>query len=492
MALNKPTQLASLYLQPKVGGDFAAMRGMAKALFQWDAVGEVPGVGRKALIENVFISEHTVGFEDYRASVEAESWEAIEEESALTRSQLESAAAVFAKSEASIVCWAMGLTQQKHAVRTIRELVNVWLLRGQVGKAGAGLCPVRGHSNVQGDRTMGITENPKEPFLAALDQEFGIDSPRWHGYDAVSAIEAMARGEVKTFFCLGGNFAAATPDTDATEAAMRQVSFQVHVATKLNRTHLLCGEETLLLPCLGRSEIDRRAEGPQKVTVEDSMSCVHASHGKLEPAGPKLLSEPAIVARAARAALPESPIPWDTFSEDYREIRKRIEKTIPGFQNFEARLGMPGGFYLGNAARDRKWNTASGKAEFLGGALPRLEEPAGTLRLMTLRSHDQYNTTLYGLDDRYRGIQGERRVLFVHPEDLRERGFSEGRRVTLVHLDATGQRRVARDFKLVEYDIPRGCAAAYFPETNVLFPLASVTEKSRTPTSKYLPILLEG
>jgi molybdopterin-dependent oxidoreductase alpha subunit len=365
------------------------------------------------------------------------------------------------------------------------------LLRGNLGKPGAGLCPVRGHSNVQGDRTMGIYEKPSAAFLDALDKAFDMRSPRKHGYDVVEAIAALHEGKAKVFFAMGGNFAEATPDTAFTEAALRRCAVTAHVTTKLNRSHLVTGKEAFILPCLGRSEIDMRGGKPQKVTVEDSMSMVHASVGRNAPASPHLLSETAIVAGLARATLPGSKIPWEKYGEDYASLRDKIAEVLPPFKDFNRRIEEPGGFYLGNAAAERSWkDVEGGKARFTAMPLPLLSVPEGALRLMTFRSHDQYNTTIYGMDDRYRGVYGERRVVFLHPLDIESRGLSAGDYVDLTHRGEDGVERVAEKFKVVEYDIPKGCAGAYFPETNVLVPLASKALRSGTPTSKFLPILL--
>jgi molybdopterin-dependent oxidoreductase alpha subunit len=484
MVTGRGTSIATLYLQPKVGGDFAVFTGMMKILLERE---ERAG----GIFDRGFLAEHTEGLEAALDIVRASSWELIEEQSGLTRVQIEMAADVYARAKGVIACWAMGLTQTKHAVATIRQLVNLMLLRGNVGRPGAGLCPVRGHSNVQGDRTMGIYEKPAPAFLDALDRVFGIHAPRKNGYDVVEAIAAMGEGKARVFFAMGGNFAAATPDSTYTEAALRRCAVTAHVTTKLNRSHLITGREAYILPCLGRSERDvskGRTGKPQKVTVEDSMSMVHASEGRNPPASPHLLSEPAIVCALARAALPDSPLPWEAWAGDYSLVRDKIAETLPAFRDFNARIAAPGGFYLGNAAAERRWNVEGGKARFTAEPLPILSVPEGALRLMTVRSHDQYNTTIYGLDDRYRGVYNERRVVFLHPLDMAERGLTADSRVDLTSVWEDGSERVARDFRAVEYDIPRGCAAAYFPETNVLVPLNAFTEKSQTPLSKFIPI----
>lgn len=402
-------------------------------------------------------------------------------------------------SRRTIVCWAMGLTQHKHAVATIREVVNFLLLRGNIGRTGAGVCPVRGHSNVQGDRTMGIFERPAPAFLDALEKEFGFAPPRHHGYDVVRSIEALRDGKAKVFFAMGGNFVGATPDTEVTEAAMRRASLTVHVSTKLNRSHAVTGRRALILPTLGRTDKDVRKstlgkkDTVQFVTVEDSMGLVHSSRGNLKPASPHLLSEPAIVARLARATLgTDSTVDWEEFEKDYATIRDRIARVVPGFEDFNARVAKPGGFRLPHAPRDeRRFPTATGKANFTAAPVEYPTVPEGRLLLQTLRSHDQYNTTIYGLDDRYRGIKGGRRVVLVNPEDARELGFADGSYTDLVSEWKDGVDRRAPGFRVVYYPTTRGCAAAYYPETNVLVPLDSTADTSNTPASKSVIVRLE-
>jgi molybdopterin-dependent oxidoreductase alpha subunit len=385
----------------------------------------------------------------------------------------------------------MGLTQHRNAVANIQEIVNLHLLRGQIGKPGAGLCPVRGHSNVQGDRTVGIWERPRPEFLDALGHAFGFAPPRHHGYDTVESIRAMHAGRVKVFFALGGNFLQATPDTEYTAAALRRCRLTVHVSIKPNRAHLVAGEVALILPCLGRSERDTQACGEQIVSTENSMGVVQMSRGVLDPASPHLLSEPAIVAGLARATLARrSTVDWAALVADYDRIRNGIEQVIPGFDRYNERVREPGGFYLPNKARVREFLTATGKANFTLHPLPRLELAPGQLVLTTVRSHDQFNTTIYGLNDRYRGIRGGRRVVFMNAEDVRERGLEDGAIVDITSY-YDGERRQARRFRVVEYDVPRGSAAAYFPEANVLVAAASVAEKSNTPASKSIVVSVE-
>jgi len=371
-------------------------------------------------------------------------------------------------------------------------VVNLLLLGGHLGRPGGGACPVRGHSNVQGDRTMGITPRPKPALLDGLRQVFGFDPPREPGLDTVAAIEAMAAGRASVFLAMGGNFAAASPASDFTEAALSKCRLTVHVATKLNRSHLVVGHDALILPCLGRSERDVQQRGPQKVTVEDSMSMVHASAGANEPASPHLLSEPAIVAGIARATLTSDAAPtidWDHLVADYSRIRRAIAKTLPAlFHDYNARIEKPGGFYLGNAARQRKWNTDAGRAKFMTHAIPDQSLPPGQLRLMTVRSHDQYNTTVYGMQDRYRGVSGTRRVVFMNALDLQARKLRDGDLVDITSHADDGSTRTVRGYRAVGYDIPRGCAAGYFPEMNPLVSVASFADGSRTPLSKFVPV----
>jgi molybdopterin-dependent oxidoreductase alpha subunit len=384
----------------------------------------------------------------------------------------------------------MGLTQHRNGVANVQEIVNLLLLRGNVGRRGAGPCPVRGHSNVQGDRTVGITERPQPAFLERLGREFGFAPPREVGLDTLGALEAMRAGRVQAFVGLGGNFAVATPDTERTAEALRRCALTVQVSTKLNRSHLVCGREAFVLPCLARSEADVQASGPQLVSVENSMSVVHASQGRLAPASPQLRSEPAIVAGLARAVLgAASRVPWEALVDDYDRIRERIERVIPGFEDYNRRVRQPGGFVLPSGARRRRFETPRGRALFTCHALPDLALGAGRLRLTTIRSHDQFNTTVYGLDDRYRGVRGERRVVFLHPQDAAERGLAEGDRVDLTsHF--RGETRRVEAFRVVPYDLPRGCAAAYFPEANPLVPAADAAWGSNTPAYKSIEISL--
>ncbi|MFB7344564.1 FdhF/YdeP family oxidoreductase [Streptomyces hydrogenans] len=475
--------LTDLFLQIRIGGDQALFRLLNKLVL------DAPGA-----VDEEFVREHTHGFEAFRAAAGEADWEETLAATGLSRAEIERALEMVLASERTIVCWAMGLTQHKHSVPTIREVVNLLLLRGNIGRPGAGVCPVRGHSNVQGDRTMGIFERPAPAFLDALDKEFGIVSPRHHGFDVVRSIQALRDGEAKVFFAMGGNFVGATPDTEVTEAVMRNARLTVHVSTKLNRSHAVTGTRALILPTLGRTDKDVQRSGRQFVTVEDSMGQVHASRGNLPPAGPHLLSEPAIVARMARAVLGAgSATPWEDFEADYAAVRDRIARVVPGFEDFNARLAAdPAGFALPHAPRDeRRFPTKTGKANFTAAPVEYPRVPEGRLLLQTLRSHDQYNTTIYGLDDRYRGIRGGRRVVMVHPEDAAELGLADGAYADLVSEWTDGSERRAPGFRVVHYPTARGCAAAYYPETNVLVPLESTADISNTPASKSVVVRLE-
>lgn len=473
------TTLADRYLQVKLGGDQALLQGVLKRLIERDA------------LDRSFIQTQTDGFDTLIASLQECSWATIVEQSGIPREQIEAFADEIGSCERIIACWAMGLTQHKHAVPTIQELVNVLLLRGSIGKPGAGLCPVRGHSNVQGDRTMGIWEHPPVWFLDAIEREFGFAPPRETGFHTVDTIRAMLDNRVKVFFALGGNFLSATPDTQATARGLKNCSLTVHVSIKLNRSHLVTGRTALILPCLGRTERDRSGGKEQFVTTENSMGVIQLSRGTLTPASPHLLSEVEIVARLAVATLgTRSTIPWRELAADYDRIRDHIERVVPGFTDYNRRVRQPGGFYLPNKPREGQFPTATGKARFTTSPLAELRLEPGQLAMMTIRTHDQFNTTVYGLEDRYRGIHHERRVVLLNREDIAERNLKPGDVVDLVsHFH--GETRRAKRFIIVEYDIPRGCAATYFPETNVLVPLNSTADGSHTPTSKYVVMTVE-
>ncbi|HXM46981.1 MAG TPA: FdhF/YdeP family oxidoreductase [Pyrinomonadaceae bacterium] len=484
--LGKGTKLADLFLQVRINGDVALLKGIMKELF--DAEERRPG----SVLDHEFINSHTTGFEEFKAALSRSHWGDILEQSGITKVKIEDAARIFIESERVIFCWAMGLTQHKNAVANIEEIVNLMMLRGQMGKPGAGLCPVRGHSNVQGDRTMGIWEQPSPDFLDRLGTEFSFRPPRRHGWDTVHAIQAMHRGEAKVFFALGGNFLSATPDTKYTAEALRRCRLTVHVSTKLNRAHLITGEQALILPCLGRTEIDEQESGPQMVTTENSMAVVEGWEGRLQPASKDLLSEPAIVAGLAKAVLGDrSCVDWEGLRGNYDRIREHIEHVVPGFENYNQRARQPAGFYLPNPIRELKFNTDDGHAHFTVHELPKHDLQPGQFLMMTMRSHDQFNTTIYGLDDRYRGIHNGRRVVFLNPDDIRLNGLHDGQTVDLIsHFE--GEERVALRFTVVQYSIPRRCAATYYPETNVLVAVRNFADKSNTPASKSVVISIRA
>ncbi len=483
MATLSATPIASRYYQLTIGGDVACVQGMMKALLAADA------------LDHGFIATETAGFEAVKAQVESRDWETLEQESGLSRAEMEEAAGIYAASKATILCYGMGLTQHRSSSSAVQQLMNLLLLRGNIGRPGAGICPLRGHSNVQGARTVGMAEKPAKAFLDALETVFGFSPPRRDGHTVVETIAAMERGEAKAFIGLGGNFAVAAPDPVRTHAAMRRLDLSVHIATKLNRTHLLPGKETLLLPCLGRTEFDQQASGRQSVTVEDSMSMVHASRGLNPPASEHLKSEPAIVAGIAMALGPDPHVDWKSLVGDYDLIRDAIEAVLPEqFGNYNARVRIPGGFRLPVPASERVWKTASSRANFMpyaaDGQDPRRGDPDVFL-LTTVRSHGQYNTTIYGADDRYRGVFGRRDVVFAHPEDIKARGFKPGELIDLVPAFDDGMRAV-RGFTLVERDLPRGCLAAYYPETNGLVSLDDHDKRSGTPAYKSVPVRMIG
>jgi molybdopterin-dependent oxidoreductase alpha subunit len=478
MATYSATDIASTYYQVKAGGDAAALKGIAKHLLVLDA------------LDHDFIATQTQGFAEFAADIAATSWEAIERESGLSRADLENVAQIYAKSRATIITYGMGITQHNKGTANVRLIADLLLLRGNIGKPGAGICPLRGHSNVQGNRTVGITEKPTAAFLDRLGTVFGFTPPTVHGHDAVQAAQAMIDGEAKALLCLGGNFAVAMPDHDKAFPALKTLDLSVHVATKLNRTHLLVGKETWLLPCLGRTELDMQPSGQQSITVEDSMSMVHASSGKLKPASPLLRSEPAIVAGIAHATLTNSNTDWLELVADYDRIRDRIEQTLPGFENFNARIRIPGGFRMPLPPTERIWPTPTGKAMFslFDGVEENLPgEGENVLRLVTLRSHDQYNTTIYALDDRYRGVFGRRDVLFMNEADMQQLGLEHGDRVDITTALPDSQQRL-NDITLVAYSIAPGTVAAYYPEANVLVPLHYLDKESGTPSYKSVPV----
>ncbi|MBL9187559.1 MAG: FdhF/YdeP family oxidoreductase [Opitutaceae bacterium] len=483
--LGEGARLSDLWLQPRIGGDLALFKGLMKAMLE--AEDARPGT----VFDPAFIREHTHGFEALVADLRSTSWDDVVAASGVALESIRAAAAIAGASRATIACWAMGLTQQPAAVATIQQVTNFLLLGGHLGRRGAGVCPVRGHSNVQGDRTMGICERMPEAWLDRLDAEFGVRSPRHHGLDTVGTIRAMAADRVGVLVAMGGNFLSATPDTEFTAAALRRCRLTAHVATKLNRAHLVTGRTALLLPCLGRTERDRQAGGEQLVSTEDSMGVINASRGRLEPAAPTLLSEPAIVCRLARAVLGEtSRIPWTKFEGDYDLVRERIARVVPGFADYNRRV-REGPFHLPNPPRDgRVWRTRTGRANFTVAPIPGGVTGPGEYLMMTIRTHDQFNTTVYGLDDRYRGVFGGRRVVFMHEADIAAAGLQQGQLVDLTNRHG-GVERVARAFMVAPYRIPRGCVATYFPEANVLVPIDSVAARSNTPTSKYVVVTVQ-
>jgi molybdopterin-dependent oxidoreductase alpha subunit len=483
--------IADEFVQIRLGGDMALFAGLGRLLLEADD--QAPGT----VVDRDFIAAHCANIEEYEAHTRAVDMDTVLEATGIDRAQLDRVAKMVIASERTVACWAMGLTQHRHAVPMISEIANVLLLRGMFGKPGAGLCPVRGHSNVQGDRTMGIWEKMPETFLAALDAEFGIVSPREHGVDTVDAIRAMRDGRAKVFMGMGGNFVSATPDTAVTEAALRNCSLSVQVSTKLNRSHLVTGREALILPSLGRTDRDIQDSKKQQVSVEDSMSMVHLSRGRLQPPSEQVRSEVAIICQLARTLLgSDHPVPWERFNADYDTIRDAIAAVVPGCDDYNAKVRQPDGFQLPHPPRDsREFPTSTGKANFAVNPLQWVPVPVDRLVLQTLRSHDQYNTTVYGLDDRYRGVKGGRRVVFVNPFDIAAFGLNDGDRVDLVSefVDGGGQlqERRAKDFRVVSYATPVGNAAAYYPETNPLVALDHVAAKSNTPVSKAVVIRLE-
>ncbi|MDB5703454.1 MAG: formate dehydrogenase [Sphingomonas bacterium] len=491
MATLKETAISTQYHQVRAGGDIAAMMGIAKFLVEWNdaavANGETP------VLDLDFIKAHTSGFGAFVHAVRAAAWDDIERESGLARSELEASARIYAKAKAVLAIYGMGLTQHVKGVENVRMLVNLLLLRGNIGKPGAGPTPVRGHSNVQGQRTVGITEKTELVPVDRIEEQYGFTAPREKGLDTVETCRGVIDGSVKAFIGLGGNFLRAVPETAAMEEAWPRLDLSVQIATKLNRNHLFPGKVSYLLPCLGRIEEDVQASGPQAVSVEDSTSCIHGSRGKAPPASKHLLSEPAIVAGIAKAILPKNPrLDWDAWVADYAVIRDAIEQTYPEvFKDFNARLFTPGGFWKGNKAAERIWLTPSKKAEFLvpsGLSATGFADAGGRYRLMTLRSNDQFNTTIYGYHDRFRGVKGTRDVLFMHAADIADAGLREGQIVALESDAGDGKRRRREGLIVMPYDIPRGCLGAYYPECNVLMPVEHHAEQSHVPAAKSVPV----
>ncbi|WP_030257641.1 MULTISPECIES: FdhF/YdeP family oxidoreductase [Streptomyces] len=481
MALNKSTRTGTLNLQPRIGGDMALLRGMAKAVLEQSATDD------KAL-DQLFIDRHTSGFDAYREVCASTPWEEIERQSGLARADVLKAARIYRDADRSIFSWCLGITQHEHGVDTVREIVNLLLLRGNLGREGAGPSPVRGHSNVQGNRTCGIDHRPAGEFLDRLAEVCGIEPPREHGLDTVATIEAMRRGAVRVFVGMGGNFALAAPDTPYTYEALGSCELTVQVSTKLNRSHLVHGRKALILPCLGRTEKDHQRAGVQATSVEDSMSMVHLSVGMKKPASSHLLSEPAIIAGMARAALPDSPTPWEWYIEDYDRIRDTMAQVLDGFEDFNRRVRLPLGFRIKQPARELVFLTRSGKAEFSTAPLPDVVPEPGTLTLGTMRSHDQWNTTIYSDNDRYRGVKNLRTLVFLNKDDMRERGIAEFDRVDVTSTARDGSTRSVTGYLAVPYDIPRGCAAGYMPEMNVLCAIGDYSTQSDQPIMKHLKV----
>ncbi len=490
MASLTSTPISSRIFQVKVGGDAAALKGIMKACVEADDAATAADEPR--MLDMNFIAGHTRGFEILAADLRDTPWETIERLSGLSRADLEAAARAYMEADSAILVYGMGITQHSRGTENVRLLVDLALLRGNIGRPGAGICPVRGHSNVQGNRTVGITEKPTPEMLDSLRDAFGFEPPRKHGHDVVLALEAMMRGESKAFLALGGNFAAATPDRDAVHRALRNLDLTVAISTKLNRGHLVHGRHAFILPCLARSEVDEQANGPQSITVEDSMSMVHASAGRKPPASEHLMSETAIVARLARATLGAgSSIDWEGYTADYARVRDAIERVFPIFQGYNARIAVPGGFHLTSLARERIWATPSGKAEFsrFQGLEedPHQDDPMA-LWLTTMRSHDQYNTTLYSVSDRYRGVFDGRMVVFINAAEMARRSLTAGDRVTLETISTDGVARSVPGFKVVPYALPDGCCGAYYPESNPLVPLYARDPQSHTPSYKSVPV----
>ncbi|MEM9709208.1 MAG: FdhF/YdeP family oxidoreductase [Pseudomonadota bacterium] len=477
------------YYRPRLGGDMAVFRGMSKIVLE--AEDHAKANGQHPVLDHEFLAEHTAGFEEWCAMVRATSWEHIEDQSGLTRDQIEAAAELYINAERVIATWAMGITQHLHSVPTIREIASFMFLKGNIGREGAGLCPVRGHSNVQGDRTVGINEKAPKPLIDALEKELGVKMPREPGHNVTHAIGAMLDGSAKAFFALGGNFARAVPDSTLVADAFRQMKLTVNVATKLNHGHLMPGKASYILPCLGRTEIDRNSRMErQMVTVEDSMSMVHGSSGINLPASKDLLSEVRIVAGIAKATVGSAVVDWDALGDDNDKIRDMIARVLPIYGNFNEDVRKPRGFWLRNPATCREWNTPTKRANFGEADLreatewQRIKGEPETFVLQTFRSHDQYNTTIYGMDDRYRGVYGIRNVMFINPEDMEKAGVAAGDLVDITGTYDDGRVRACRGFRVVPYDTPQGCIAGYYPEMNELVPHQTVGEQSFTPTSK--------
>ena len=495
MITGASTQISTQYHQVKAGGDLAALTGLCKAVLALDDASKADG---RRVLDIDFIAEHTRGFDAFTGWVRRHDWPELERRSGLTRSAMEAAAKVYAEANAVIGVYGMGLTQHRTGVENVQMLMNLLLLRGQIGREGAGICPVRGHSNVQGQRTVGMTEKPELAPLDKLKELYGFEPPRKKGLNTIETCEAVIVGTVRAFIGLGGNFVRAVPDTDRIEPAWRRLRLTVQIATKLNRSHLIHGEVSYLLPCLGRIEIDNQASGPQSVTVEDSTSCIHGSLGMREPASPDLLSEPAIIAGIAQATLAPNPkVDWAGWVADYSKVRDAIEATYPEpFRDFNGRMFQPGGFHRPLPARHRQWKTKTGKANFitpkgLAADIDRPDPNNEILQLITLRSNDQFNTTIYGYDDRFRGIQGTRLVVLINRIDMDRLGLAEGDNVRLVTDAGDDQYRAVEGLRVTEYDIPQGCIGGYYPECNPLIPLWHHAERAKVPAAKSIPVRIE-
>jgi molybdopterin-dependent oxidoreductase alpha subunit len=482
--LGSGTQLADMYLQIKINSDLALVKAVNKELISLHCEEE-------PIIDQEFIDQKTENFNEFITSILACDTSKVTEDTGLETAQIDDFVNILAKNKKIIVCWAMGLTQHKNAVGTIQEIVNLLLLKGSIGKPGSGTCPVRGHSNVQGDRTVGIIHKPSKAFNAAIEKTFGFSPPQQHGYDVIEAIEAMYEKKASIFFALGGNFLSASPDTEYTAKALQNCSLTVHVSTKLNRSHLIHGKTALILPCLGRTDKDFQKSGEQFVTTENSMGVVQRSQGVLTPVSENLLSEPALVAKLAAHTLGNKyDIPWESYANDYKLIREAIKNTLEGFKDYESKVAQDGGFYLPNGPREGIFTTESGKAKFTLNTWNKVEVKEHEYLMITIRSHDQFNTTIYGLNDRYRGIYNERRIVMMNPDDMQKDDFKDYDKVN-IYNDFGGVSRLAEDFIIVPYNIPRGCLATYFPEANVLVPLKSIADGSQTPTSKSIVVRLQ-
>jgi molybdopterin-dependent oxidoreductase alpha subunit len=469
-------------VQVRIGGDLALLRGVAKAVFEAAATDA-------SVLDSAFVDRYTRGFAEYQAVCETTPWTDLVRDSGVDEHAIRALADVYIGSKRTIIAWCLGLTQHEHGVETIREIVNVLLLRGNIGRPGAGPCPIRGHSNVQGNRTCGINHRPDEAFLDRLAEVCKIDPPREHGLGTIQTIEAMHRGEVNVFVSMGGNFALATPDPAYTFEALRNCDLTVQVSTKLNRSHIVHGRRALILPCLARSDKDVQAGGPQGITVEDSMAMVHISYGMKDPSSHHLRSECAILAGLAQATLPHSATPWRRYAENYDRIRDTMAQALDGFEDFNRRARQPHGFRLHQPARERVFATPSGRAEFSLAALPDDVDPGeGRLVLATVRSHDQFNTTIYSNDDRYRGLKGLRTVLFMNEEDMRDRRLDEFDLIDITSISKDGSRRTAHGYRAIRYEIPRGSSAGYMPELNILCGIADYSTESEQPVTKHLVV----